>query len=77
MSQKPKLRDPVEMINSVGRLKLKADPTPAMALIHATAERCLRHHPTLALSTWRASIKAITAAIEDIDDIYESAVGGD
>ena len=68
-----RLRDPLEIINSSSRLKLKADPTIDMALIREVAERCIRHHPTLALSTWKATIKTIRVALEDIEDIYESA----
>jgi hypothetical protein len=68
-----KLRDPVEVINSAGRLKLPADPGPDMAAIAAIAQTCIRHHPTLALSTWKSSIRQIREALENIEDIYDKA----
>lgn len=67
-----KLRDPQEIINSSSRIKLKADPEPDMRDIAAIAARCVRFHPTLALSTWRSSIRQIREALENIEDIYES-----
>jgi hypothetical protein len=69
------LRDPLEMINSCSRVKLKADPVPSMGLIATCAETCIRYHPTLAMSTWRANIATIRAALEDIEDIYDSTEG--
>lgn len=70
------LRDPLEIINSSSRIKLKADPEPNMACIAVIAQRCVRHHPTLAMNTWRASIRDIRAALENIEDIYDSAREG-
>lgn len=68
-----KLRDPLEVINSGSRLKLKADPANAMALICSASQTCLRHHPTLALSTWLSTIAAIRMALADLEDIYAEA----
>lgn len=68
----PKLRDPLEIINSSSAVKLKADPTTDMGRIAAIASRALRHHPTLALSTWTNAITEIRAALENIEDIYDS-----
>ena len=67
-----RLRDPLEMINSASRVKLKADPRPDMLAIYCIVEVCLRHHETLALSTWTSSIRQIREALENIEDIYES-----
>lgn len=72
MSQ-PKLRDPLEIINSASLVKLKADPRPDMLAIQEIARVCLRHHETLALSTWRSSLTQIRIALENIEDIYDSA----
>jgi hypothetical protein len=69
------LRDPLEIINSSSRVKLKADPTPDMLAIKVIAESCIRHHPTLALSTWRSGIRRIREALENIEDIYDSTEG--
>lgn len=70
-----KLREPLDIINSSSRVKLKADPTDEMWRVRRVAENCLRHHPTLALSTWRASLAAIRTALESMEDIYDSAEG--
>jgi hypothetical protein len=69
----PRLKTRLELINESSRVKLKADPRPDMARIRRTAEVCLRHHETLALSTWRRSIATIREALENIEDIYDSA----
>lgn len=69
----PKLRDPLEIINSSSRVKLKADPTPDMGEIFAVAKSALRHHPTLALTTWKSSIARIRVALENMEDIYDDA----
>ena len=69
-----KLRSNLEIINSSSRLKLKADPRPDMMRIRHVAEMTLRHHETLALSTWRNNIRIIRGALENIEDIYDSAV---
>lgn len=66
-----RLRDPLEIINSSSRVKLKADPTPDMARIADIARVCIRHHPTLAISTWRSNIQQIREALENIEDIYD------
>jgi hypothetical protein len=70
-----RLRDPLEIINSSSRVKLKADPGPDMAAIAAIAQSLIRHHPTLALSTWRSGIRQIREALENVEDIYSSAEG--
>ncbi len=67
-----RLRSNLEIVNDSSRVKLKADPRPSMYLIRELAETTLRHHETLALSTWRNNTKAIRAALEDIEDIYDS-----
>lgn len=69
-----KLRDPLEIINSASRVKLKADPRPDMIAIMEIARVCLRHHETLALSTWRSNLRQIREALENIEDIYDTAV---
>lgn len=71
-----KLRDPLEIINSSSRVKLKANPEPDMAAIVAAAQSALRHHPTLALSTWLSCIAVIRRALENIEDIYDDTEGG-
>lgn len=65
------LRDPLEIINSSSRTKLKADPNSDMWRIVNAAENCLRHHPTLALDVWRRSIAKIRESLENIEDIYD------
>jgi hypothetical protein len=72
LDARPKLRDPLEIINSSSRVQLKADPVPDMARIAHIAQVCCRHHPTLALSTWKSNIGQIRAALENIEDIYDS-----
>jgi len=67
------LRDPLEIINSASRVKLKADPRMDMLAIAEIAKICLRHHETLALSTWRSSLRQIRIALENMEDIYDSA----
>lgn len=77
MSHKRKLRDPLEIINSSSRVKLKADPRPDMLAIHEISRVCLRHHETLALRTWQTSIQMIRVALENIEDIYEEVADAD
>lgn len=60
-------------LNSSSRTKLKADPTPDLVVIRDAAERCLRYHPSLAVPTWTRTIKVIRDALENIEDIYDSA----
>jgi hypothetical protein len=67
------LRNPVEAINSVSKVKLKADPAPYMASIARVSERCLVCHPTLAVASWKRSISAIREALNEIESIYEDA----
>ena len=69
----PRLRSNLEIVNGSSRVQLHADPRPDMLAIQAIATTCLRHHETLALSTWRTSVSAIRAALENIEDIYEKA----
>jgi len=68
-----KLRPSVDVINSSSRLKLPADPAPDMLRISRIAEQCVRHHPTLALSTWKSSIGRIRTLLENVEDIYDKA----
>ena len=67
-----RLRDPLEMINSVSQCKLKADPAPDMAQIAEVARVCLRHHPTLARSTWLEALRMIRESLEVMEDIYDT-----
>lgn len=67
----PKLRSRVEMWNSSSRVKLSSDPTPDMAAIATIAQSCLRYHPTLALDTWKSSLRMIREALENVEDIYD------
>lgn len=75
MTKQPtrRLRSNLEIINSGRRVNLKADPRPAMMTIKLAAESALRHHETLALSSWKNAYKVILAAAEEIEDIYDTA----
>ena len=68
-----RIRSNLELVNAASSLKLPADPRPHMCDIAAIAENCVRHHETLALSTWLSSLRKIREALETMEDIYDKA----